>query len=219
MICKVAVMEKSGRWQGGEWDKEPWKNIGAQRLGNHMGDRPRHFPDTRVKIAHDENTLFLMFRVKDQYVRAVAGEDQGHVWEDSCVEFFFTPGPDIARGYFNLEMNCGGTLLLHFQPGGGGDRVVLPRSQCGKIIRVASLPKIIDPEIQTPVEWRLAYALPLDILSDYCPVDRPGPGVQWRGNFYKCGDKTSHPHWLTWAPVDFPRPNFHLPQFFGSLVF
>ncbi|MCB0276848.1 MAG: diguanylate cyclase, partial [Calditrichaeota bacterium] len=26
-------------------------------------------------------------------------------------------------------------------------------------------------------------------------------------------------HWLTWAPVEHPKPNFHLPEFFGTLVF
>jgi hypothetical protein len=35
---------------------------------------------------------------------------QGDVWTDSCVEFFFTPGPDLDDGYFNIEANCGGTL-------------------------------------------------------------------------------------------------------------
>jgi len=36
-------------------------------------------------------------------------------------------------------------------------------------------------------------------------------------NFYKCADKLQHPHWLNWSPVDFPKPNFHLPQSFGVL--
>jgi len=43
--------------------------------------------------------------------------------------------------------------------------------------------------------------------------------VTWRANFYKCADSTSHPHWLTWSPVDHPTPHFHLPAFFGTLEF
>nr|WP_319490879.1 carbohydrate-binding family 9-like protein [uncultured Desulfobacter sp.] len=27
------------------------------------------------------------------------------------------------------------------------------------------------------------------------------------------------PHWLIWAPVDFPTPDFHQPQAFGALCF
>jgi hypothetical protein len=47
----------------------------------------------------------------------------------------------------------------------------------------------------------------------------PAPGVRWRANFYKCAEHNSHPHWLMWAPIDFPKPNFHLPEFFGTLEF
>ena len=67
--------------------------------------------------------------------------------------------------------------------------------------------------------WTVAYALPVSLLRDYGPVLTPSPGAAWRGNFYKCADNTSHPHWLTWSPIDHPRPNFHLPHTFGRLVF
>lgn len=50
-------------------------------------------------------------------------------------------------------------------------------------------------------------------------VDKPAPGTRWRANFYKCADKTSHPHWLTWAPVDYPKPKFHLSGFLGWIEF
>lgn len=170
-------------------------------------------------MAYDDRTISLMFRVEDQYVRAVAKADQGPVWEDSCVEFFFTPGPDVTQGYFNLEINCGGTLLFHFQPGTGRDRIIIPRKECSQIRRIHSLPIRVDPEIQEPVTWTVGVCIPLALLKPYFPLVWPAPGVEWRGNFYKCGDKSSHPHWLTWAPVLFPKPNFHLPRFFGCLEF
>ncbi|MCD6337129.1 MAG: hypothetical protein J7M01_02720, partial [Candidatus Marinimicrobia bacterium] len=37
------------------------------------------------------------------------------------------------------------------------------------------------------------------------------------GNLYKCGDKTSHPHWASWSPID--KLNFHQPKHFGEFVF
>ena len=36
---------------------------------------------------------------------------------------------------------------------------------------------------------------------------------------YKCGDKLQTPHFLSWAPIDLPKPKFHCPEFFGELVF
>jgi len=51
------------------------------------------------------------------------------------------------------------------------------------------------------------------------PVHRPGPGVIWRANLYKCADLCSHPHWLTWSFVDRSQPDFHRKEFFGTLRF
>ncbi|MFA5695554.1 MAG: carbohydrate-binding family 9-like protein, partial [Proteiniphilum sp.] len=40
---------------------------------------------------------------------------------------------------------------------------------------------------------------------------------QIRANFYKCGDETAEPHYISWSPIDLPAPDFHAPQFFGLL--
>ena len=82
-----------------------------------------------------------------------------------------------------------------------------------------SLPDVVEPEIKESTTWTLEYRLPFEFLAKYAPVVEPAAGVTWRANFYKCADATSHPHWITWAPVEFPRPNFHLPEFFGEIVF
>ena len=92
-------------------------------------------------------------------------------------------------------------------------------SDCEKIEIYHSLPDTVDPEKTDPVTWYLSYRLPLAVLRKYCSIDEPRPGAQWRANFYKCADETSHPHWLTWSPVNRPEPDFHLPQFFGIVAF
>ena len=203
----------------GKWEKAQWRAVHPALLLHHMGSSPEHFPKVEVKIADDDDALYVIFRTEDRYVRAVAAADQEKVCRDSCVEFFFTPGPDIELGYFNLEMNCGGALLFHFRKKPGQDHAAISNVDCARIMRAHSLPKIVEPEIDRDVTWTVEYSLPFDILRNYCDVTAPGAGVEWRVNFYKCADATSHPHWLTWAPVDWDGPNFHLPQFFGQLAF
>ncbi len=189
------------------------------RLNHFMGERPVHFPTVEVTTVYNQDAIGVHFRVHDRYIRALARHHQGEVYKDSCVEFFFTPGTDPDTGYFNLEMNCGGTMLFHFQPEPRKNRIVLPEKACHAIAVAHTLPDIVEPEITEPRIWEVAYAVPFDLLEKYCPVVRPVPGKMWRGNFYKCGDSTSHPHWLTWAPVDLSVPDFHRPEFFGTLVF
>lgn len=218
LFCKVARISTQPE-SDADWGKPPWKHIPSELIRHHMGAKPDHFPRAEVKLAYDDMAVHVIFRVADRYVRAVAAAHQDNVWEDSCVEFFFTPDADVAKGYFNLEMNCGGTMLFHFHPGAGTDRIIIPKTECNAIRCAHSLPRIVDPEIEEPVTWVVEYSIPMALLRKYCEVITPAPQVAWRGNFYKCADKSSHPHWLTWAPVDYPKPNFHLPESFGVLEF
>lgn len=200
------------------WDKDVWKNIPAITLDLYMGDKPQHRPKTQAKLLYDDEAVYVIFRVEDQYVRAVAREFHDSVCSDSCVEFFFSPDKTVETGYFNLEMNCGGTILLHFNPQPRQSRE-LDIADCQKIEVAHTLPKNIEPEISEPTTWSVEYCLPLAILEKYGSVTKPAPGVVWRANFYKCADQSSRPHWLTWNKVDHPSPNFHLPQFFGQIKF
>lgn len=204
---------------GTDWNKPPWQEISAEPIRHYMGERPDHFPKTEVKIAYNDMAIYVMFRVEDRYVRAIAAKHQDSVCGDSCVEFFFAPGSDVSKGYFNFEMNCGGTMLFHFNSGVKKERIEIPGSDCEKIATAHSLPRIVDPEIRESVTWTVEYSIPIALLSKYCQVSMPKPHSLWRANFYKCADSTSHPHWLTWSPVDYPKPNFHLPQSFGVLEF
>jgi hypothetical protein len=200
------------------WDKEVWKNVPALNVALYMGDEPKHQPKTQAKLLYDDQAVYVIFRVEDQYVRAVAQKTQDSVCRDSCVEFFFTPDKNLQDYYFNVEMNSGGTFLFHYNPEPWKNRP-MELADCQQVQVAHTLPKIIDPEITEPTIWCVEYRMPFDILEKYSSVTKPVPGVIWRANFYKCADQTSQPHWLTWNKVDNPSPNFHLPQFFGTVIF
>jgi hypothetical protein len=40
-----------------------------------------------------------------------------------------------------------------------------------------------------------------------------------KANFYKCGDELQTPHFLSWNPIEIDQPDFHRPDFFGTLEF
>lgn len=201
------------------WDKHPWIEISPLLLDHYMGGQPDHFPDVRAKLAYDDDALYVIFQVEDSYVCARKGSYQEQVCEDSCVEFFFTPGGDISYGYFNLEVNCGGTALFHHQMRRQVADVPVSVEDFSQVQIAHTLPKIVEPEITKSTTWVVEYSLPFVILAKYAPFTQPDSGVVWRANFYKCADQSSHPHWLTWAPVGLILPDFHRPEYFGRLVF
>jgi len=202
-----------------EWDGEIWGKTEALKLENYMGEMPSHFPPTFVKLQYDAHYIYLIFKVNDQYIRAIETKTHGRVWEDSCVEFFFTPGADTEIGYFNFEANCKGVYLFQYHLTAENQSGFVSSKDCSEISISHSIKKDVSIELTEPQIWSLEYRIPIKILSNYMKVDKPETGTIWRANFYKCGDKTSHPHWLTWAPVHYPKPNFHLPEFFSQIQF
>ncbi len=202
------------------WDKPIWKGVKPVELTFYMGEKPEHIPHVQAKMAYDDANIYVIFRVDDNYIKAVAQKNQDAVCRDSCVEFFFTPGGDVSQGYMNMETNCCGKILLFFQKSRGQDIIKVAADDL-KLIEIAhSLPyETITQEIQTPTVWTLEYRIPLSMIEKYMSVEKPAKGVVWKGNFYKCADMTSKPHWLTWSFVGMPKPDFHRPEFFGTLVF
>ena len=85
------------------WDKLPWREIEPITIDNYMGDKLEHFPFIQAKMAFDNTAICIIFRAEDQYIKAVTEKNQGPVYQDSCVDFFFSPEGDIKNGYFNNE--------------------------------------------------------------------------------------------------------------------
>jgi len=201
------------------WENSTWSDIDAIVLENYMGEKPEHFPRVEAKVAYDSERIYIIWKVDDQYIRAVAKEHQGPVFQDSCVEFFFIPDNLGGTEYFNLEMNCGGTMLFHHQDFKKKGSINITKDDINQMNVAHSMPRLVKKEIQEATTWYLEYSIPFSILANYYQLQAPKSGSVWKANFYKCADKTSHPHWLTWSEVDHPTPRFHLPEFFGTLVF
>ncbi len=205
----------------GKWDKPQWKKIKPVKMLNYMGKIPDFKPRAEAKMGYDKDNIYVIFRVKDKFVRSVVQDYNGNVSGDACVEFFFAPDAEYPERYFNLEINAGGTPLMFYiaPPYPKGKFIKLEPKDFEQIEIAHSLPKLVDPEITDSITWTVEYRIPLSLLEKFSYITRPATGVVWKANFYKTASLSSNPHWITWSFVDNPKPNFHLPQFFGSLVF
>ncbi|MDR0545249.1 MAG: hypothetical protein LBG30_07905 [Odoribacteraceae bacterium] len=170
-------------------------------------------PVARARIGYHGEHLLLVFDVDEQQFRANEHADNGRVWEDSCVEFFIQPEAD--GGYYNLECNAIGTLLLAH----GNDRrerEQAPPEVLDSIMRQATL-EVRRLGNSAWYHWSLSLAIPFSAFFRHRFA--PGPDRTMRGNFYKCGDRLPVPHFLSWNPVDAASPDFHRPECFGLLSF
>lgn len=201
------------------WDRSD--RIPALRVDNFRPESSSHHPNTCLKLAHDNFTLYGLFEVDDCYVRSVNTAFQSHTHRDTCVELFLQPNP--TEGYFNFEWNCCGTLAVFYitdptriPDGFKAYQLLRPEDALG-VAAQTTLHGIIDPEISDPIHWRLSFEINIAVLKRYTCLPERISGQTWRANAYKCGDETSHPHWAAWSPV--PALNFHLPESFGLFHF
>ena len=169
-------------------------------------------PDVKFRIAHNGIHILLNYQVEESDIKAVCAEDDGKVWEDSCVEFFVTfPHHSF---YTNIECNCIGKVLVSTKLD-KQQSLPAPFNLAGCIDRWSSLGS--SPVENLSGKWEVSLVIPLKIflLDKINALD----GIQARGNFYKCGDLLKTPHFLSWNSIQSEHPNFHLPTFFGELFF
>lgn len=169
-------------------------------------------PSVTFRIARSASHLVIMYDVRGLDLRAEALQDNGPVWEDSCCEFFVAHPSDGT--YYNFELNCIGTLLAAKRRS-RDDADMFSPEQLDRIIRHTTLERKgydLNGDIHS---WSTAICIPFDLIG----MDAASLPQNIRANFYKCADMTAHPHFLSWNRIEIPSPDFHRPDFFGTLSF
>lgn len=211
------VPELAGDWGGRAWHAAPVIRI------DHFHPRGSdHRPRTEAKLLHDGATLYALFNVADRFVRSVHTGYDSDTHKDSCVELFLQPAG--REGYFALEVNCGGAFSLRYieDPTRTANRFAkwarVSDADAARLRVRHSMPAVVEPERVGDFEWWIELAWPTETMEPYCGPVGDLSGQRWRGNLFKCGDETSHPHWAAWAPIG-EALNFHQPRFFADIEF
>jgi len=168
-------------------------------------------PDVTAFLGHNSTHLFCMFAVRESHLSVRTLEDNGPVWEDSCVELFVADKDKIH--YYNFETNASGVMLASRRVN-REECVFFTGREMKGIMRHGSLPeKLHDKTDETGIFWTMIIGIPFVLIG--C-TDGDAP-KELKLNLYKCGDKTKTPHFLSWAPIYVPSPDFHRPEFFRTV--
>ena len=171
-------------------------------------------PDVKFSIAYTGHEILLKFYVTEQWFKAEKTETNQDVFEDSCVEFFVSPSDDEI--YYNLEFNGIGTCLM----GSGTGREDRKRADPEIISRIRRKTSVGEKSVSEKsggFSWTITMAIPFNVFFRHSITELKGK--TFRANFYKCGDKLSVPHYVTWNPVETEKPDYHKPEYFGVLKF
>lgn len=187
------------------------QGVKAPVCENNWPQAAPYAPDCTAVVARSATHLAVLYHVRGLDLRATALADGGNSWEDSCCECFLA---DPADGtYYNFELTCIGSLLASKRRS-RAESAPLGADALAQVIRFSSLPREAVEEKDRIFAWSAGMLIPFRLVG----ADPQQLPERLRGNFYKCGDLTAHPHFLSWNPVGTPAPDFHRPEFFGELI-
>jgi hypothetical protein len=169
-------------------------------------------PVVAFDIARGRKDLYIHYFVRGNSLRALSDKDGHFVHEDSCVEFFMRKEGEM--NYINFEFNCIATCYA-CRHRTREDSTSLTADEYRSIRRYTTVQQEAFAEKIGLFAWDFIAAIPFEIMG----LDPENLPEKIRGNFYKCADKTENPHYVTWSPIDLPKPNYHCPEFFGEIYF
>ena len=183
--------------------EESWKTANIAELNEiPWSEYPCPYK-TNAQLLYTGRALFVHLSTTETKLRAVNNELNSEVSDDSCMEFFFSPDESDSR-YFNFEINAIGTLSLFVC--NGRDNYT----------RIAFDEKMFNiKSVITKNGWELFYEVPFWFIKEHFG----NISKTMRGNFHKCGKRTIQRHYACWNRIELPEPEFHSPQFFGTLSF
>ena len=177
------------------------KNTSTFELTNYLWNSDPNDTKVSLSLRVEDFNLYFSFHVTEKELRRMVKEDNGSVWEDSCVELFISP--DKVH-YYNFEFSASTAL----RGGYGSSRSDRTPVDTDLLKLVKRNMKIFENNNKRST-YELSGVIPLKSFS----LDRDKLYI----NAYKCGDKLSKPHFISLFPIDTPAPDFHQIRFFQEI--
>lgn len=161
---------------------------------------------TTVRALWSESALYLLWELDGAAVRTDTTRpvevERENLYQEDCVEMFLAPKPEERQRYFEIELGPRG----HFF-----DLLVDRRN------RTSDTRWSSEAEIKTSVDLERHHVIIEVALRAPDLVAALHSGALLPMNLYRL-EGAAPRSYLAWSPTRTERPNFHVPQAFGSLA-
>lgn len=187
-----------------DWGEVPFGKIDFYQWESEKPYRPHcSFQLCFVK----KKGIFLRMQTDETNIRAVCKGRDENCWEDSCMEFFFKPFSHRSE-YLNFEMTAGSAYLSAM--GSGRENRIFLKELTKK-----------EPTVKAEISndgWSVELFVPCELIDEAFGEHFHASKGEYRGNFFKCGDKTATPHFGSFSPMGENPPGFHNPSLFAKIL-
>lgn len=160
---------------------------------------------TEVRLLWNPELLFIRFEARYRTITVFADAEpsgrRDQLWDRDVCEAFLQPAGVAGRNYKEFEVAPNGFWIdLDIADG--------KKRDLGSGLRNRVT---MDEPAMT---WHAVLALPLRSITEQFDCHEV-----WRANFYRVEGDTEPRFYSAWRPTHTPKPNFHVPEAFGALVF
>ena len=161
---------------------------------------------TKVRTLWDEHALYMLWDLEGAGLNVDVSRpvdvERVNLYEEDCVEIFFTPDPAIRQRYFEIELGPKG----HFF-----DLLIDHRTNKSDQSWSSNL------EIKTTTDAVKHHATIEVAFRNPEMLAALKSGAKLPINMFRMEGKTPR-EYLAWSPTLTPRPNFHVVDAFGTLA-
>ena len=193
-----------------DFDNAQWGKAQPVQIDRYWSGDPapasRH---AEARILWSNKALYLRFVCHQGEPLIVSDKPQSEkktmgLWERDVCEIFIAPDRNVVERYFEFEAAPTGEWIdvaIHWTPE--------KRESDWEFASHMTTAARVETERIT-----IAMRIPWNHW-----IHEPQKGERWRINLFRCVGKDPDRGYLAWQATKTPKPNFHVPQVFGWLVF
>jgi alpha-galactosidase len=167
------------------------------------GEIPLPQRETEVRLLWSSQFLYVRFRAHygELFLYPEENVRREQLWQRDVGEIFAQADTKVLKQYQEFEVSPNGDWLdLDIAPEGASNPM------CPLATRAT-----IDPEQQV---WTAELAIPVK-----CITPSFDPDAVWRLNLFRIEGREPERFYSAWLPTNTSKPNFHVPEAFGTLSF
>jgi len=166
---------------------------------------------TTVRLAYDEEFLFLRYDCDDTDIWAESTERDSAIFNEEVVELFIGPGEEDTTHYYEFEVSPNGVMLdlTLYSPNFQRKGLVADFAwDCPGLIWSAERNDLAN-------HWHANMAVPWRSIGAHAG-ELPR---NWRANFYRIERPRGQvAEFSCWSPTMSEPADYHLPRYFGHLL-
>jgi hypothetical protein len=193
-----------------QMDHPEWKNADPVEIALYWSGEAA--PKSRLaeaRLLWSSRALHLRFVCQQAEPLIVSSNPQTAkktmgLWDRDVCEIFIAPDPAVVERYLEFEAAPNGEWLdvaIHWTP----DK---RESDWNFNSHMTAAARIEKDRVT------IAMRIPWNHW-----IHEPQTGERWRVNLFRCVGSDPNRGYLAWQPTRTPKPNFHVPQVFGWLIF